>query len=125
MYLVGFENLVAIIVFIFLTGLTLGVFLVVQTTMIADAVDDVEAPHRRAQRRHLVRDPDLRVEDHERARACSCSASSSCSPATRPGSTVTPEMQETVFVAITLVPAISCLLSAIPFWFYRLGGPRS
>ncbi len=28
--------------FIFLTGLTLGVFLVVQATMIADAVDDVE-----------------------------------------------------------------------------------
>jgi Na+/melibiose symporter and related transporters len=30
------------IVFIFLTGLTLGIFLVVQTTLIADAVDDVE-----------------------------------------------------------------------------------
>ena len=42
MYLVGFENLVAIIVFIFLNGLTLGIFLVTQTTMIADAVDDAE-----------------------------------------------------------------------------------
>ena len=55
MYLVGFANLAAIIVFIFLTGLTLGIFLVTQTTMIADSVDDVERRHRGAQRRHLVR----------------------------------------------------------------------
>jgi hypothetical protein len=26
-----------------------------------------------------------------------------------------------VFVGITLVPAVSCLLSAVPFFFYRLG----
>ena len=39
------------------------------------------------------------------------------------GVTVTPEMQNTVFVAITIVPAVSCLLSAIPFLFYRLGAP--
>ena len=30
------------LVFIFLTGLTLGIFLVVQATMIADSVDDAE-----------------------------------------------------------------------------------
>ncbi len=42
MYLVGFTTIWAVLVFIFLTGLTLGVFGVVQTTMIADAVDDVE-----------------------------------------------------------------------------------
>ena len=39
------------------------------------------------------------------------------------GVTVTPEMQDIVFTSITLVPAVSCLLSAIPFLFYRLGGP--
>ena len=37
----------------------------------------------------------------------------------------TPEMQNTVFVAITLVPAASCLLSAVPFLFYRLGAPAA
>ena len=42
MYLVGFANLAALLVFIFLTGLTLGVFLVTQATMIADSVDDAE-----------------------------------------------------------------------------------
>jgi Na+/melibiose symporter-like transporter len=36
------------------------------------------------------------------------------------GVVVTPEMQNTVWLAITIVPAVSCLLSAIPFWRYRL-----
>jgi len=35
---------------------------------------------------------------------------------------VTPAMTQTVFFSITIVPAISCVLSAIPFFFYRLGG---
>jgi GPH family glycoside/pentoside/hexuronide:cation symporter len=30
-------------------------------------------------------------------------------------------MQSIVYAAITLVPAASCVLSAIPFLFYRLG----
>jgi hypothetical protein len=29
-------------------------------------------------------------------------------------------MQNTVFAAITLVPALSCLVSAVPFAFVRL-----
>jgi hypothetical protein len=29
-------------------------------------------------------------------------------------------MQQTVWIAITLAPAVSCLLSAIPFFRYRL-----
>jgi len=41
------------------------------------------------------------------------------------GVTITPEMQNTIFLSITIVPALSCLLSAVPFLFYRLGGPRS
>ncbi|GMA94507.1 hypothetical protein GCM10025881_13310 [Pseudolysinimonas kribbensis] len=42
MWFVGYRSIPVLIVFIFLTGLTLGVFGVVQTTMIADAVDDAE-----------------------------------------------------------------------------------
>jgi Na+/melibiose symporter-like transporter len=38
------------------------------------------------------------------------------------GVTVTAEMQNTIFISITLVPALSCVLSAVPFFFYRLGG---
>jgi hypothetical protein len=33
-------------------------------------------------------------------------------------------MQGTVFVSLTIVPAVSCVVSAIPFVFYRLGGRR-
>ena len=37
---------------------------------------------------------------------------------------VTPQMQNTVWISLTIIPAISCLVSAVPFFFYRLGGPR-
>jgi len=37
------------------------------------------------------------------------------------GVEVTAEMQNTVFIAITLVPALSCLVSAVPFLFYKIG----
>jgi Na+/melibiose symporter-like transporter len=38
------------------------------------------------------------------------------------GVKVTHDTQNVIFMSITLVPAASCVLSAIPFWFYRLGG---
>jgi Na+/melibiose symporter-like transporter len=41
------------------------------------------------------------------------------------GIIVTPEMQNTVWIAITLVPAASCLLSAVPFLFYRVSPASS
>jgi GPH family glycoside/pentoside/hexuronide:cation symporter len=37
---------------------------------------------------------------------------------------VTHDIQNVIFMSITLVPAASCVLSTIPFWFYRLGGPK-
>ena len=120
MYLVGFENIVAIIVFIFLTGLTLGVFLVVQTTMIADAVDDVE-------RRTGVRNDGISfatltfVSKIMTALAVLVFGVFVVLAGYQADVEVTPEMQNTIFISITLVPAVSCLLSAIPFWFYRLG----
>jgi GPH family glycoside/pentoside/hexuronide:cation symporter len=36
------------------------------------------------------------------------------------GVTVTATMQNLVFMSISLIPAISCLFSIIPFAFYRL-----
>jgi len=32
-------------------------------------------------------------------------------------------MQQLVWAAITIVPAVSCLLSVVPFIFYRLSRP--
>lgn len=123
MYLVGYTNILWIIVFIFLTGLTLGVFLVVQATMIADAVDDVE-------KRTGVRNDGISfatltfVSKIMSALAVLVFGLFVVAAGFEQGVEVTPEMQNTVFISITLVPALSCLVSAVPFLFYRLGAKR-
>ncbi|MGW4928605.1 MFS transporter [Agromyces sp. NPDC004153] len=120
MFLAGFENIAVLLVFIFLTGMTLGIFLVVQATMIADAVDDIE-------RRTGVRNDGISfstltfVSQTMAALAVLVFGMFIVLAGYEAGVTVTPEMQWTVFVSLTLVPAVSCLVSAIPFMFYRLG----
>jgi GPH family glycoside/pentoside/hexuronide:cation symporter len=119
MYVVGFTTIWAVLVFIFLTGLTLGVFGVVQTTMIADAVDDVE-------RRTGVRNDGISfstltfVAKIMNALAVLVFGIFVVIAGYQAGVTVTPAMRQIVWSAITLVPAISCLLSVVPFAFYRL-----
>jgi sugar (glycoside-pentoside-hexuronide) transporter len=119
MYLVGFENLPALIILIFATGLTLGVFLVSQTTMIADAVD------------HAERATGLRNDGISFATLTFVTKVMSAFSVMafgivvvlagyEKGVEVTAGMQQIVFIGITLVPAASCLLSAIPFFAYRL-----
>lgn len=123
MYVVGFENILWIVVFIFLTGLTLGVFLVVQATMIADAVDDAEA--RTGIRNDGISFATLTfVSKIMSALAVLVFGLFVVAAGYEQGAVITPEMQNTVFISITLVPALSCLVSAIPFLFYRLGGKR-
>lgn len=122
MFLAGFDNLVAILVFIFLTGLTLGFFLVVQAAMIADAVDDAE-------RRTGIRNDGISfatltfVSKIMSALAVLVFGLFVVIAGYDSAATVTPEMQGIVFASITLVPAVSCLLSAVPFLFYRVGEP--
>lgn len=122
MYLAGFEDIVAVLVFIFLTGLSLGVFVVVQTTMIADAVDDIE-------RRTGIRNDGISfstltfVSKVMSALAVLVFGIIIVVAGYEAGVTVTPEMQNIVFIGLTLVPAVSCLISAVPFLFYRLGAP--
>lgn len=119
MYLVGFENLVVLTAFIFLTGLLLGVFLVSQTTMIADAVD-------RAEETTGVRNDGISfatltfVTKVMSALSVLLFGIFVVLAGYQEGVVVTPGMQNTVWLAITLVPAASCLLSAIPFSRYRL-----
>lgn len=122
MFLVGFASLVPVMIFIFLSGLSLGIFSVVQATMIADAVDDVE-------RRTGVRNDGISfatltfVSKIMAAIAVLVFGVFVVLAGYQADVAVTPEMQQTIWVSITIIPAISCLLSAIPFWFYRLGGP--
>jgi sugar (glycoside-pentoside-hexuronide) transporter len=119
MYFAGFQDLFVMTSFIFVTGLLLGVFLVSQTTMIADAVDHAEAA------------TGVRNDGISFATLTFVSKVMSAVSVLlfgifvvlagyEEGVTVTPEMQNTVWLAITIVPAVSCLLSAIPFWRYRL-----
>ena len=123
MFLVGFQNLIAVVVFIFLTGLTLGIFLVVQATMIADAVDDVE--QRTGVRNDGISFATLTfVSKIMAAGAVLVFGLFIVLAGYHDGVHVTAEMQQTVWVSITVIPAISCLLSAVPFLFYRLTGGR-
>ncbi len=126
MYVAGFQNLIVLILLIFVTGLMLGVFLVAQTTMIADAVDAAE------------RATGLRNDGISFATLTFVTKVMSAFSVMafgivvviagyQKGVEVTAEMQNIVFIGITLVPAVSCLLSAIPFWRYRLtaGSPST
>lgn len=119
LWIVGYASLIGMVVFIFLTGLTLGIFLVVQTTLIADAVDDVE-------RRTGVRNDGISFATLTfsakimGALAVLVAGAFVVLAGYHSGVHVTPAMTRTVFFSITIVPAISCVLSAIPFFFYRL-----
>ncbi|RFA10424.1 hypothetical protein B7R54_15330 [Subtercola boreus] len=123
MYLVGFQSILALAVFIFLTGLTLGVFGVVQATMIADAVDDAEA--RTGVRNDGISFASLTfVSKIMNSLAVLVFGLFVVIAGYESGVEVTPAMQNTIFLSITIVPAVSCLLSAVPFLFYRLSGAR-
>ena len=120
MWFVGFADVVGLVACILVNGLTLGLFLVVQATMIADAVDDAE-------RRTGVRSDGLSfatltfVSKIMTALSLLVFGLFVAGAGYEAGVEVTPAMQQTVFVAITLVPAASALLSAIPFALVRLG----
>ena len=119
MYFVGFANLYVMMGMIFLTGVTLGVFSVVQTTMIADAVDSVE-------RATGVRNDGLSfssltfVSKLMGSLAVLVFGLMLAFTGYESGIVVTPSMQNTVFLSITLIPAISCIVSIIPFLLYKL-----
>ncbi|WP_191283889.1 MFS transporter [Pseudolysinimonas yzui] len=123
LYFVGFENLLVLTTFIFVTGLLLGVFLVSQTTMIADAVD-------RAEDLTGIRNDGISfatltfVTKVMSALSVLLFGIFVVIAGYEGGGIGTPEEQNIVWLAITLVPAASCLLSAIPFWRYRLESER-
>ncbi len=121
MYLFGYENIVSVLVFLFLTGAAIGVFNVLQPSMIADAVDAAEA------RTGLRNDGISFATLTFTAKIMSALAIAAFGAVVvlagyEDGLVVTPAMQDTVWIGITLLPAISCLISAIPFFFYRLDG---
>ncbi|MCE5236305.1 MAG: glycoside-pentoside-hexuronide (GPH):cation symporter [Eubacteriales bacterium] len=119
MYALGFKNLYVMMGMIFLTGLTLGVFTVVQTTMIADAVDAME-------KKTGVRNDGIAfssltfVSKLMSSLAILAFGAALASLGYEKGVTVTEFMQDAVYKTITLIPAVSCLVSVIPFAFFTL-----
>jgi sugar (glycoside-pentoside-hexuronide) transporter len=119
MYLFGYQNIVSVLIFLTLTGAAIGVFNVLQPSMIADAVDSAE--EKTGVRNDGISFATLTFT----AKVMSALATAIFGAIVvivgyQDGVTVTPAMQDGVWIGITLVPAVSCLLSAIPFWFYRL-----
>jgi GPH family glycoside/pentoside/hexuronide:cation symporter len=119
MYFVGYENLHIMMGMIFLTGLTLGVFSVVQTTMIADAVDSME-------RRTGIRNDGIAfssltfVSKLMGSLAVLVFGAVLATVGYEKSAVVTESMKNWIYVSITLVPAVSCLVSVIPFMFFSI-----
>lgn len=125
MYLFGYENIVSVLIFMTLTGAAIGVFNVLQPSMIATSVDAAE--ERTGVRNDGISFATLTFT----AKIMSALAIAAFGITVAIAGydrdiEVTKAIQDTVWVGITLIPAVSCLLSAIPFFFYRLGGsPKS
>lgn len=119
MYLFGFDNIVSVLVFLTLTGVAIGVFNVLQPSMIADAVDAAEA-------RTGIRNDGISFATLTfTAKVMSALATAVFGLVVviagyQSDLAVTRQMQDVVWIGITLVPAVSSLLSAVPFLFYRL-----
>lgn len=123
-YFAGYSNLIVLMVFVFLAGISSGIYLVLQPTLIADAVDDVEK--RTGVRNDGISFATLTFSSKVIvALASGVFALFVVIAGYEAGVKVTPTMENILFMSITLVPAVSCVLCVIPLWFYRLGGPTT
>jgi GPH family glycoside/pentoside/hexuronide:cation symporter len=126
MYFTGFRIIPVMMSLIFINGLTLGLFMVVQTTMIADAVDNIE--QRTGVRNDGISFSSLTfVSKLMGSLAVLVFGFVLSAAGYEKGCDITPSMQNLVFMSITLIPGASCLLSAVVFAFYRLepvDGPK-
>jgi GPH family glycoside/pentoside/hexuronide:cation symporter len=119
MYLVGYNNIMVVIVMIFITGLFSGFFMVVQTAMIADSVDYLE--YKTGERNEGICFSGLTfVSKLMGALATMAFGVVVTIVGYSKGVTITPSMQNGIYFSITIIPAISCLLGTIPFFFYGL-----
>ena len=119
MYFIPLEQFYAVLAGLFLTGFSLGFFMVLQTAMIADSVDYTE------------------IKTGERNEG-GCFAAMTFSGKLmnalstlafmvimlivhyEQGAEITPTMRKGAYFAVTVIPAISCVLGTIPFFFYPL-----
>lgn len=119
MYFIPLTEFNIIVGVIFLTGFSLGIFMVLQTAMIADSVDYVQV--KTGERNEGVCFSSLTFSG-KLMNALSTLAFMLVMLAVKyeEGAAVTQTMKQGAYFAITIVPAISCLLGVIPFFFYPL-----
>lgn len=119
MWLVGYTNFAVAVALIFVSGLLLGVFMVTQTAMIGDAADDGEL--RTGVRTDGVCFAGLTfLTKLDGALATVVFGAVVAAVGYTKGIDVTPAMRDGVWAVTTLVPAVSVLLSLLPFLRYRV-----
>lgn len=119
MYFIPLDQFYVILVGLFLTGFSLGFFMVLQTAMIADSVDYTE-----------IKTGDRNEGGCFAAMTFSGKLMNALSTLIfmvimlivhyEQGKEITYTMQKGAYFAVTVIPAISCLLGTIPFFFYPL-----
>ncbi len=119
MYFIPLTEFYVIIGAIFLTGFSLGFFTVLQTAMIADSVDYVQV--KTGERNEGVCFSALTFSG-KLMNAISTLAFMVVMLVVRyeEGAVITQTIRKGAYFAITIIPAISCLLGTIPFFFYPL-----
>ena len=117
MYFVGYNSLIGLMVMVLLNGLLSGVFMVTQTAMIADSVDEIK--HRTGQNREGVCFSGLTFSSKiMTALATGVFSLIIVAVGYESGVEITTHMKDTVFMSISLIPAASSLIACIPFFFY-------
>ncbi len=119
MYFIGYGNLWVFVCMLFVSGFFTGFFIVVQTAMIADCVDHYE--FKTGKRNEGVSFAGLTfISKLMGALATLVFGMVMVAIGYSSGVTITPAIQNGAFFAITIVPAISCIIGTIPFIFYPL-----
>ncbi len=117
MYFVGYNSLAGLMIMVLLGSLLSGVFMVTQTAMIADCVDEIKA--RTGQNREGVCFSGLTFSSKiMTAAATGVFSLIIVAVGYESGVQITPHMKDTVFMSISLIPAASSLIACVPFLFY-------
>lgn len=119
MFFIPLTQFYFVVAAIFFTGFSLGFFMVLQTAMIADTVDYVQV--KTGERNEGVCFSSLTFSG-KLMNALSTLAFMITMLVVKyeTGTEITPYIQKGAYFAITIIPAISCLLGVIPFVFYPL-----
>lgn len=119
MYFIGYNNFTEVVVIVFISGFFTGFFIVTQTAMIADSVDYLE--YETGERNEGICFSGLTfVSKLMGALATVAFGIVVASIGYSKGIEITPYIQNGVYFAVTIVPAVSCLLGTVPFFFYKL-----